>query len=64
MVELCGFDATAVPRSPTGADEADKRRIFATSREHDIHHASREPRNISVMLSICDRMFGTFEKAR
>jgi sterol desaturase/sphingolipid hydroxylase (fatty acid hydroxylase superfamily) len=38
--------------------------IFATSREHDIHHASREPRNISVMLSICDRMFGTFEKAR
>jgi sterol desaturase/sphingolipid hydroxylase (fatty acid hydroxylase superfamily) len=38
--------------------------IFATSREHDIHHASREPRNISVMLSICDRMFGTFQKAR
>lgn len=39
-------------------------RLFATAREHDIHHASREPRNVSVMLSICDRMFGTFEKAR
>lgn len=38
--------------------------IFATSREHDLHHARREPRNISVMLSICDRLFGTFEKAR
>lgn len=37
--------------------------FFATAREHDIHHASREPRNISVMLSICDRMFGTFQKA-
>jgi len=39
-------------------------RLFATSREHDLHHAVREPRNISVMLSICDRMFGTFQKAR
>lgn len=38
--------------------------IFATSREHDLHHARREPTNVSVMLSICDRMFGTFEKAR
>lgn len=37
--------------------------FFATSREHDLHHARREPRNISVMLSICDRLFGTFEKA-
>lgn len=37
--------------------------LFATSREHDIHHAQREPRNISVMLSICDRLFGTFRKA-
>ncbi len=39
-------------------------RLFATAREHDLHHAVREPRNISVMLSICDRMFGTFQKAR
>ena len=37
--------------------------LFATAREHDIHHASREPRNVSVMLSVCDRMFGTFRKA-
>ena len=38
-------------------------RLFATAREHDLHHFEREPRNISVMLSICDRMFGTFQKA-
>lgn len=37
--------------------------LFATSREHNIHHASREPRNVSVMLSACDRLFGTFQKA-
>lgn len=37
-------------------------RIFANARCHDIHHASREPKNISVMLSICDRLFGTFQK--
>lgn len=36
--------------------------FFATARCHDIHHASRDPKNISVMLSICDRMFGTFQK--
>ena len=38
--------------------------FFATSREHDIHHVSREPLNISVMVSLCDRLFGTFQKAR
>jgi len=37
--------------------------FFATAREHDIHHASREPKTISVKLLICDRMFGTFHKA-
>ena len=36
--------------------------FFATARCHDIHHTSREPRNISVMLSICDRVFGTFQR--
>jgi len=36
--------------------------FFATARCHDIHHSSREPKNISVMLSICDRLFGTFQK--
>ena len=29
---------------------------------HAIHHSSREPKNISVMLSICDRAFGTFQR--
>jgi sterol desaturase/sphingolipid hydroxylase (fatty acid hydroxylase superfamily) len=38
--------------------------LFATSREDDIHHARREPRNISAMLSICDRMLRTLQKAR
>lgn len=37
-------------------------RVFANARCHDIHHASREPKNISVMLSLCDRLFGTFQK--
>ena len=36
--------------------------FFATARGHDVHHASREPKNISVMLSICDRAFGTFQR--
>jgi sterol desaturase/sphingolipid hydroxylase (fatty acid hydroxylase superfamily) len=36
--------------------------VFATARGHDVHHASREPKNISVMLSICDRAFGTFQR--
>jgi sterol desaturase/sphingolipid hydroxylase (fatty acid hydroxylase superfamily) len=36
--------------------------FFATARCHDIHHSSREPKNISVMLSICDRAFGTFQQ--
>lgn len=39
-------------------------RIFANSRCHDVHHASREPRNISVMMSLCDRLFGTFQQVR
>lgn len=36
--------------------------VFATARGHDVHHASRDPKNISVMLSICDRAFGTFQR--
>jgi sterol desaturase/sphingolipid hydroxylase (fatty acid hydroxylase superfamily) len=38
--------------------------VFANSRCHDVHHSSREPRNVSVMLSICDRLFGTFQQVR
>jgi sterol desaturase/sphingolipid hydroxylase (fatty acid hydroxylase superfamily) len=36
--------------------------FFATARCHDVHHSSREPKNISVVLSVCDRLFGTFQK--
>jgi sterol desaturase/sphingolipid hydroxylase (fatty acid hydroxylase superfamily) len=39
-------------------------RVFANSRCHDVHHSSREPRNISVMVSLCDRIFGTFQQVR
>jgi len=39
-------------------------RLFANSRCHDVHHSSREPRNVSVMLSICDRIGGTFQQVR
>ena len=38
--------------------------LFANSRCHDVHHSSREPRNISVMISICDRILGTFQQVR
>lgn len=38
-------------------------RIFANSPCHDFHHANREPTNVSVVLTICDRIFGTYKKA-
>jgi len=36
--------------------------FFATAMGHHVHHSSREPKNISVVLTICDRLFGTFQK--
>jgi sterol desaturase/sphingolipid hydroxylase (fatty acid hydroxylase superfamily) len=38
-------------------------RIFANAPCHDFHHANRKPTNISVVLTICDRLFGTYQKA-
>jgi sterol desaturase/sphingolipid hydroxylase (fatty acid hydroxylase superfamily) len=38
-------------------------RIFANSPCHDYHHANRKPTNVSVVLTICDRIFGTYQKA-
>lgn len=38
-------------------------RIFANSPCHDFHHANREPTNVSVVLTLCDRLFGTYQKA-
>jgi sterol desaturase/sphingolipid hydroxylase (fatty acid hydroxylase superfamily) len=38
-------------------------RIFANSPCHDLHHSSRVPTNISVVLTLCDRLFGTYQKA-
>jgi sterol desaturase/sphingolipid hydroxylase (fatty acid hydroxylase superfamily) len=29
---------------------------------HDLHHA-RAPTNVSVVLTVCDRLFGTYQKA-
>jgi sterol desaturase/sphingolipid hydroxylase (fatty acid hydroxylase superfamily) len=36
--------------------------FFATARGHDLHHAQREPVNVSVVLTVCDRLFGTYRK--
>jgi sterol desaturase/sphingolipid hydroxylase (fatty acid hydroxylase superfamily) len=36
--------------------------FFANSPCHDFHHANRKATNISVVLTICDRMFGTYQK--
>lgn len=37
--------------------------VFAHAAGHDLHHANRKPTNISVVLSICDRLFGTYQPA-
>lgn len=37
--------------------------IFAHAAGHDLHHLNRTPTNISVVLSICDRLFGTYQPA-
>jgi sterol desaturase/sphingolipid hydroxylase (fatty acid hydroxylase superfamily) len=36
--------------------------LFATALGHHLHHASRKPTNVSVVLTICDRLFGTFQR--
>lgn len=37
--------------------------VFAHPAGHDLHHSNRKPTNISVVLSICDRLFGTYQPA-
>jgi sterol desaturase/sphingolipid hydroxylase (fatty acid hydroxylase superfamily) len=37
--------------------------FFATASGHNLHHSQREPVNVSVVLTLCDRLFGTFRKA-
>lgn len=37
-------------------------RVFANSRCHDLHHAERAPTNVSVVFSVCDRLFGTYRE--
>lgn len=34
--------------------------FFATATGHNLHHSQREPVNVSVVLTLCDRLFGTF----
>lgn len=36
--------------------------FFATALGHHVHHSSRQPRNVSVVLSVCDRLFRTYQK--
>jgi len=38
-------------------------KLFANAAGHDFHHANRQPTNVSVVLTICDRLFGTYQKA-
>jgi sterol desaturase/sphingolipid hydroxylase (fatty acid hydroxylase superfamily) len=38
-------------------------KLFANSACHDLHHANRAPTNVSVVLTVCDRIFGTYQKA-
>ena len=37
--------------------------IFAPAAGHDLHHSIRTPTNVSVVLTVCDRLFGTFQPA-
>jgi sterol desaturase/sphingolipid hydroxylase (fatty acid hydroxylase superfamily) len=37
--------------------------LFANSPCHDLHHSKRRATNISVVLTVCDRLFGTFQPA-
>jgi sterol desaturase/sphingolipid hydroxylase (fatty acid hydroxylase superfamily) len=37
--------------------------IFAPAAGHDVHHTNREPTNVSVVLTLCDRLFGTYQPA-
>ncbi len=37
--------------------------VFAHAAGHDLHHSNRKPTNISVVLSVCDRLFGTYQAA-
>lgn len=34
--------------------------FFASATGHNLHHSQREPVNVSVVLTLCDRLFGTF----
>ena len=36
--------------------------FFATAMGHNLHHTQRAPVNVSVVLTLCDRVFGTFRK--
>ena len=38
--------------------------FFAHAAGHDVHHTNRRPTNISVVLTLCDRLFGTYQRAR
>jgi len=38
-------------------------KVLANSACHDLHHANRAPTNVSVVLTLCDRLFGTYQKA-
>lgn len=50
MVTHCGYDLPLYPNS-----------IFASAPMHEHHHGGGKPRNFSVLLTLSDRLFGTFK---
>lgn len=59
---VCAFTLTAVTMvTHCGYRIPVYDRIFANSRGHDLHHSNRNPTNVSVVLSVCDRLFGTYQ---
>ena len=51
MVTHCGYD---LPFYPNG--------IFASGPMHEPHHGRKEPVNFCVLLTLGDRLFGTYEE--
>jgi sterol desaturase/sphingolipid hydroxylase (fatty acid hydroxylase superfamily) len=37
-------------------------RVFAPAMGHHLHHSQREPVNVSVVLTLCDRLCGTYRR--
>lgn len=50
MVTHCGYDLPLFPKS-----------ILASAPMHELHHGGKKPTNFCVLLTLGDRLFGTFQ---